>query len=516
MPGIPATIVFLFIVVAFSACSIPVIQRASESLKRIGPVQLLADIIFTTVFIYGTGASQSIFTPFLILPVIAGGLMFYRRGGLIPASAATILYGTMLGAEYLGFVPKYFQTTSYTGLPDLLTGSNQFAIYGITFFIIALISGKLAGRLRSAEKKLSLKVLELDRLSLLYKQIFDDILTGIITTNEHNYITSYNNAAEHITGYSQKEIQGRLFQDCFPAIKLTEEKERKVCTLTKKDNSSIRIGFSFSWLNMPVETSEQDQSRWKVITLQDISKIEAMERQMREAEKMATIGELSASIAHDLRNPLAAISGSAQILAIEEQNNPHTDNTQKTLVDIILRESKRMANTITEFLQFARPAEVNHEWFDVNKLFSEVIKELSPQHPLLTPDSITQETEPYLTCWGDRQQIQTVLKHLIANTLTITDTLQGTETTVRAYEQKNKKYTCIEVCDTGPGIPEDIHEKVFTPFFSTLENGTGLGLAIVKQIIDNHQGKIVITKDEAYNCIIRVLLPSPAITQEPV
>ncbi|MBV5318260.1 MAG: PAS domain-containing protein [Desulfobulbaceae bacterium] len=515
LPPLPVTATFLAFLYAFSIGSALLLQKRPWSGRRFGVIQLLADTLFTALLVYATGCSQSVFAPLLILPVIAGGLILYKTGGLILASAATLIYGAVLGCEYFGWVPEYFMTASYLAPGTLFPITNLFAIYGLIFFLAALLSGQLARRLRFTEEKLSKTALEYDRLSILYKQIFDDISTGIITTDQGDFITSYNQAAERITGYPLEEILGQPFNRCFSAITLQERQGRCVCNFQKFEGSVIRIGYSFSYLNMPVAGRGGDrQAQWKVITLQDISQIEQMERQMREAEKMAAIGELSASIAHDFRNPLAAISGSAQILTMEQANIAALDPaTFRTLLNIILRESNRMAKTITDFLQFARPAPIHHEWFDLNRLIDEVIAQLRSASNTVAANSIRKEIAGHLACWADRQQMQTILTHLLDNACVA---MGGQPGTVMIAGRESNGHSpggiCVEICDQGPGIPIELREKVFMPFFSTRTDGTGLGLAIVRQIIENHQGRIEIDRSTEYNCIMRITLPLPKIT----
>ncbi|WP_051305182.1 ATP-binding protein [Desulfogranum mediterraneum] len=516
-PPWPVNAAFLLLIALFSVGSVLLIRRPGMSLRRFGVIQLLADTLFTALLVYANGCSQSIFTPVFIVPIIAGGLILYRIGGLIPAASATLLYGTVLALELFGLVPPYFRDTPYQPLANFLAGSNLLAGYGITFFVIALVSGQLAGRLRHTEQELSKTTLEFDRLSLLYKQIFDDISTGIITTNQENYITSYNNAAQRITGYDKEEVLGRPCEQRFPELELESSHERNVCDFCKRDGSIIRVGYSLSHLHMPTKEPPPALSSWRVITLQDISTIEQMEQQVREAEKMAAIGELSASIAHDFRNPLAAISGSAQILAMEQDEASVADPTSRSLVGIILRESDRMAKTITDFLQFARPAEIKGEWFDLRRLVNEVIAaQPGPfnDETYCRPPKV--EIEANLHCWADRQQLQTVLSHLLENSRTSAGASGHGETAIRAGEISRGRlsYNTIEICDQGPGIPPELRERVFTPFFSTREDGTGLGLAIVKQIIENHQGRVEIDQDREYSCILRLLLPNPGITPQ--
>jgi two-component system sensor histidine kinase PilS (NtrC family) len=475
-------------------------------------MQLLADAVFTALFVYATGCSQSDFTALLILPVIAGGLILYRIGGLFLASAATFLYGGLLALEQLTLTPLYFLASSYKPPASFLTGVNLFAVYGLIFFLAALLSGQMARRLRVTEEKLSRTSLEFDRLSILYKQIFDDISTGIITTDESDFITSYNQAAERITGYPREKILGQPFNRCFPSIRLLEKQGRSVCDFQKADGVPIRIGYSFSYLNMPVQEERHDrQAKWKVITLQDISQIERMEQQMREAEKMAAIGELSASIAHDFRNPLAAISGSAQILTMEQNPLDTLDApTFKTLLGIILRESNRMARTITDFLQFARPAPIQPEWFDLNRLVDEVTTRLRAGTNTTAAGLIRKEIADHLDCWADRQQMQTILGHLLENACLAMGAGPGFIIVAAHEDSGNGQGTlCIEIRDQGPGIPEKLREKVFAPFFSSRTDGTGLGLAIVRQIVDNHQGRIEIDEAVPQGCIVRLHLPLP-------
>jgi two-component system sensor histidine kinase PilS (NtrC family) len=515
LPPLALTTVFLFGLYGFSIASALLLQKMFWTIRRFGIFQLCCDTLFTALLVYATGCSQSVFTPILILPVIAGGLILYKIGGLILAAAATLLYGGVLVCELAGWVPPYFWTTSYAKPATFLTGTNLFAIYGLIFFLTALLSGQLARRLRFTEEKLHKTTLEYDRLSVLYKQIFDDVSTGIITTDQNNFITSYNRAAERITGYSREQVLGQPFSRCFLGIILQDRHHhgRSVCDFEKKDGIQIRIGYSFSHLNMPLtQEAEALRARWQVITLQDISQIERMEQQMREAEKMAAIGELSASIAHDFRNPLAAISGSAQILAMEQSNISALDPaTFKSLLSIILRESGRMAKTITDFLQFARPATIQPEWFDLNRLVDEVISQLQSKSNTMATIGIRKEIDIHSNCWADRQQIQTILSHLLENASTALGGQQG-GIVVAAEETGDGSQggmLCIEIRDQGPGIPMELREKVFAPFFSNRANGTGLGLAIVRQIVENHGGTIAIDSSASYGCIMRLRLPLP-------
>lgn len=515
LPPLTVTLAFLSVVFIYSIGSVALLQSKTRHIRRFGLIQLLSDTIFAAVLVFGTGCSQSIFTSVFIFPVIAGGLILYRIGGLIPAAAATILLGIVLICEYLGFLPPFYAETNYIALTNSLSITNIFAVYGVTFFTMALLSGMVAGRLRSTEEELSKTSLQFDRLSRLYKQIFDDISTGIITIDDENTITSYNFAAEKISGFPADKIIGRSFDTFFPNIVLTEkEKGRQVADLKREDGNMIRVGYSFARLNLPTDTlpDEPECSNCKVITMQDISQVEKMEQQIRNAEKMAAIGELSAAIAHDFRNPLAAISGSAQLLAMDMADQSKADSTNQSLNDIILRESNRMAETITDFLQFARPTAITPEWFDLIRMVEETVNQLTCKNTRYQGCNIVVEIPDQLYCWADRQQLQTIVSHLLENScMASSQTLQPIVIKAREDKQQEQNVICIQVVDQGPGIAEEIREHIFTPFYSTREDSTGLGLSIVKQLLEHHNGAItILDRKEGAGCVVEICLPLPS------
>jgi len=519
VPSISTSVAFLAGLYGVTFGSALFLWKQCRFVRRFGLLQLCGDTCAIALLVYATGCSKSDFTSLLILPVIAAGLILYRRGGLFIAAVTTLAYGVVLATEYYHWLPAYFVFFPHVGRISLLSAANLFAVYGLLFFLTALLSGQLARRLRVTEERLQRTALEYDRLSILYKQIFEDISTGIITTDQSDFITSYNQAAERITGIAQEQVLGQPFIQCFPAMVLQETQGRHVCDFSKSDGSVIRIGYSFSFLNMPAQREqevkpEQDdggQTKWKVVTIQDISQIERMEQQVREAEKMAAIGELSASIAHDFRNPLAAISGSAQILAMELNDASTLDSaTCKTLMGIILRETDRMAKTITAFLQFARPAAIQPEWFDIDRLVDEILDRMQ-MSPNMIAGTVTKEIGAHAACWADRQQVQTVLAHLLDNACHAVAGHQG-NVVVAAGEGAGdgQGELWVEIRDQGSGIPQELRERVFTPFFSSRMDGAGLGLAIVRQIVENHGGKVELDDAPDYPCIVRVRLPMPS------
>jgi two-component system sensor histidine kinase PilS (NtrC family) len=504
---------FLSVVFIYSIGSAGLLQNRVIHLPRFGLFQLLSDTLFAALLVFGTGCSQSIFAPVFIFPVIAGGLNLNRIGGLISASAATILYGIVLASEYFGYIPPFYAQTNYVPMVNYLKMTNVFAVYGITFFTIALLSSMLAARLRSTEEALTVTSLQFDRLNQLYKQIFDDISTGIITVDDRNTVTSCNIASENITGFSADELVGRAFDIFFAGIILTEtDQSKQVADLIRKDKVVIRIRYTIATLNMPPDpvANKPGCTNCKVITMQDISELEMMEQHVRDSEKMAAIGELSAAIAHDFRNPLTAISGSAQILAMSNQSSE--DDTLKSLTDIITRESNRMEKTITEFLQFARPTQLNLEWINLDRTIRESVDQINDRRSHYQECTIVLDIPDHLDCWADERQLQTILVHLLENSCVASQkTLQPVVIKVRKETGSHHNQINIQVIDQGTGISREIRDKIFIPFFSTRENSTGLGMGIVKQLVEQHHGTLNIPQLGGAGCVVEICLPLPSL-----
>jgi two-component system, NtrC family, sensor histidine kinase PilS len=246
--------------------------------------------------------------------------------------------------------------------------------------------------------------------------------------------------------------------------------------------------------------------------MQDISEIERLEQQMRQAEKLAAIGRISAGIAHDFRNPLTAISGSAQVLANElTLPSSSVQKTNRALINIILRESDRLSHTISDFLKFARPESAEREWFALRKCLDEVIQ-VSKADPLWPASCTLQiEVDPSYSLWADQNQIFTVLNHLLHNALPFCP--QGAEIIrIEAEElnlSENQGEIILRIGDNGTGIEEENREKIFEPFFTKRVDGTGLGLAIVKQIVMAHHGTIEVGRYELGGALFTVHLPLP-------
>lgn len=502
IPPFYYVVTFIAGVYIYTICS-ALILKFIRRYSTFAYAQILIDVFLITILIYYSGGSQSIFTILYFFPIIAGSFILLRRGGLAPAAASTLAYATILVFEYSGFHPSFFEDFWYRPITDMRSALNLFSIHGLTFFITAILSALLSEKLRRTEKELVTTTLKYDQLSVLYEKIFDDIPSGIITVINQENIISCNPAAEKITGFSRDEIIGADISKVFPGLKLdTDMIIRPEVEITRKDGKNIPIGYSFAKLNMP-----GSEDKYEVITLQDLSTTKLMEKQILQAEKMATIGEMAAGIAHELRNPLAAISGASELL----DASGDIDSRNQGLMNIITRECARLQSTITDFLAFSKPVEPDKEFIPLLPLVKEMIQIL--QHTQDWPAECRPviDIPEKMDCWADPQQIHKVLLNLLHNSCIAIGNMAG-EIRIIARETEDDigaERTVLSIIDTGRGIPERIIDKIYEPFFTTRENGTGLGLSIVKQIISAHAGAITITSTENKGTTTEVWLPLP-------
>ncbi len=517
---LPQIHLFFFILLIYGTSilsSLVLLRSDSINPRRFGTKQILLDTFFVSILLYYSGGLHSIFTPIYFFPIIAGGLILPRLGGLIAAGAATLQYATVLALEYHRFFPDFLKVPFYDNGRDPLAMFNLFAVYGLTFFLAATLSSLFAGRLRKTEDALSDSVRDFDRLSLLYKQIFDDIRTGIITTDDSNSITTVNHAATLITGYSLQELRNTKFPNIFPNISFTNTGSRHSADLLRKDGKITRIGYSYAQLQYNqaregVTNKKENCNNCRVITIQDISEVERLQKKMQQTQKLAAIGRMSAGIAHDFRNPLTAISGSAQVLANElRQNHSSQHQANMDLITIILRESNRLSNTVSDFLKFARPEHAECDWFSFNRSLKEVV-EVAKAAPSWPEKCILDiQTKGVVDIWADQYQLFTILNHLLQNALSFTPI--GEEIIrIKAREIEDPSGTAtieITVEDNGPGIPPGKEEKIFEPFYTRRIDGTGLGLAIVKQMMGEHDGTIGVDKSSLGGAKFTVSFPLP-------
>ncbi|MFA5585846.1 MAG: ATP-binding protein [Saccharofermentanales bacterium] len=466
--GIPYLQTFLF------AIALPRVGR----LRLMVQVQIVWDLLFATLLIYVTGGIGSIFSFLFILIIVSSSVFLSRKEVLFVASAAVILYGSLLDLQFFGYLPRI----GYLQLPERIDGSQVFyAVFVnvIAFFLTALLSGTASERLRRSESALEKRLIDFEELDILNRAILSNITSGLMIINSSGEIRSFNAAASKITGFSLEEVYDRKVGDVFPHLHLFNREgdflvvPRGDARILNRFGQPLVLGYATSRVQDP-----QRGDLGLLITFQDLTQFKKMEEQLKRGDRLAAVGRLASGMAHEIRNPLASISGSVQLL----MENPHTADEDRRLMGIVVKEANRLSNLLTDFLVFARPKPPSPEEVSVSALLDELVGMLATD-PRFSRLEIRREYDSNLRMHLDRQQFYQALWNLVINSAEAMPhggrLLIGADRTGGIY---------IE--DTGAGIPETIRDRIFDPFFTTKESGTGLGLANVYAIVAAHGGRI--------------------------
>jgi two-component system, NtrC family, sensor histidine kinase PilS len=497
-----AVLYYVLLSVYFLAVIYRYLLSIFENLSFLGYLQTSIDIVLVTFLVYLTGGIDSGFSVLYHLTIISASILLYRRGGYLAASFASILYGTMLDMQYYDAF-FFARNKNFTAVQVLY----QVFINILSFYIVALLSGYLTERLRKTHQELHDKSIDFDDLRVLQEHILKSVGSGILTMDLSGNVTSWNRAAEQTTGYSSDEIKNR-WQDVFEnSIKelfghtdsLKERPFHFNAQVIKKEGDTAVFSMIASLLK-----DDANVVRGVILTFQDITKIIEMEERMRRQERLATVGSLAAGIAHEIRNPLAAISGSIQVL----QGELDLNDDNKRLMNIVVRETDRLNTIITEFLEYARPAGAQIAQIEFRSAMDETITLLKNSKNFQENIVITSDIDPHIALKGDPQRLRQVFWNLLINACQAMPTGGTLAITAVPYSPgENKATMClITIADTGRGIEGEDLAKIFDPFFTTKTEGTGLGLAIAYRIIDDHGGSIAVDSEpgKGTQCTIRL------------
>ena len=506
-----ALIVFTYAATILYALTLPHLVR-QEVLVPFAWAQIAVDFVIESVLIARTGGIESPFAVLYVISVTVASLVPRRRVGLLTASLCIILFGLLTNLQLYGL------TEAWGWLPhSRLTAAETlqaFGVYAMAFLVVGFLSGALADQLRTADQSLREKEQGLHRLQAFHENIVNSISSGVFTTDAHGLITSFNPAAEEATGYSSKQVQGRPWREVFnwqPGELENEGDENVSGSLRfeveckRADGNRLILGMTLGPLH------EQGETTGMVGVCKDLTQLRDLEEEMRRKEWLASLGEMSAGMAHEIRNPLGALAGAMQMLRKDSQ----ADETSQRLVEIAVREATRLNAIITEFLQYARPPALQLVECDLNKVLAETFDLV--QHEARARANITVVMVPCsgtLPAQVDQDQMKQVFWNLAVNAFDAMP--KGGQLTVatgcRKVDVVGRKAEVIEVSfhDMGGGIPKKNLDKIFLPFFTTKKSGSGLGLAAVHRIVDLHGGWIKVESEEGLGTRFGVCLPRTA------
>ncbi len=477
------------------------------ALRRINKVyrfaygQISFDTIFITILVYLTGGIESLFPLAYILSITGAGLVLSKRGTYVIASISGVLYGACLTLEYRGLIHPF--TTSG---PYLYSGQDilyRIFVYFLAFMIVAALVNHLGEELRAKGKELRQKQLDYAKLEAFHQNVVQSLDSGLITTDQSGRISFLNQTAYRILGINESTQASIDLDNLLSGLKAAcpidatrgEEISRRDETIfTRSDGEVIHLGLSRSPL--------KDMNRspvGSILIFQDITRIKEMEEQIKRADRMVSIGQMAAGIAHEIRNPLASLTGSIQVLKEEMSLGDGNQN----LMNIIIRESERLNRLVTDFLLFAQPPKNKFSAIVLNELVDETLQMLRNSPQFNGHISISRRFSCEARVLGDSDPLRQVFWNLFLNAV---QEMEGAgELTVRL--EREGGCAKLSVSDTGRGIDSRDIGKIFEPFFTTKESGTGLGLAIVHRIVETHGGQILVDSEVGRGTTFTLLLP---------
>jgi PAS domain S-box-containing protein len=358
---------------------------------------------------------------------------------------------------------------------------------------------------------------QLEKVYEFHRGIIQNISSGILTTDMQGKVTFINRAALEALGYVHRDIQEKEISVLFAnpqegkqimedALKKGVEYESRETHLLTKDKKVITVGFSITPLRIP----ESKENYGLIFIFRNIDYIASLRRQIERMDRLATLGELSAGIAHEIRNPLAGIKTSAQVL--EESFSPGDFRSQ--LISRIVKEIDRSNELLKRFFHFAKPSKPKQDFYNIEMIVDGVYLLMANRLKKNNIKFTTKFADNTPQVYIDESQIEQVILNLFLNALEAMK--NGGELTVEtgveervnlSQFQQSGRAVFVRVTDTGIGIPKDKVEKVFNPFYTSKSDGVGLGLSISSRLLEENGGKIELHSEEGKGCSFVVFLP---------
>ena len=468
-------------------------------------LQLVGDSLVVTFFVRITGGLDSPVSFLYLVPVAVAALLLHRGGALTVAVASLGFYS---GLILLAPGWDLFGTPSTVSLRHDPGRVVYFVLAHLgAMLAVALLSSYLAERFRAQGRELVERRGAVARLQALNENIIESINSGLITTDLSGKGNFINRGGAEITGLSQVDVEGRHVEELLGlAAGQLHEIRRKLLAHRRfrfekwfetTDGRRIFMGIAVS--NLYDKTGHP---LGYILIFQDLTEIHALEQEVRLHERMVALGEMAAGMAHELRNPLAAISGSVQYLKGDLKPSGETLD----LMDIILRESDRLEQAIRDFLTFARPGPFASERIDLVRLLEDQVKLLRKSREFRDGHAIeTHHTHETMYCEIDANRMKQVFWNLATNALKAMP--DGGTLSIEAAWSADDRHVEVGFIDQGVGMDEEQQSKYFQPFSSSFAEGTGLGAAIVYRLVEEHGGRIHLDSDKNRGTRVSVELP---------
>ncbi len=472
------------------------LYEKAKTIKYFLASQIIYDIFFTTSLIFYTGPYDSIYIIFYFLNVLFAAFLFHSRGALLAALFSGALFVLLVWIHSDSIFPE-----KRLSILTILTA----------LIAMALLSGQLIEELQKTRKHVS-------ALEGLGEEIVERLDSGLIGLDTNDSVIKMNKTTQNLLGIPSAEIfYGKKLREVLPYLgDYKKSGIREIVIQGKKSRILL------NHVALP-----ENQS---MILLKDLSSILELEDQVRLNEHLAVIGRLVTGIAHEIRNPVASLSGAAQLLLSkptldsvaftsckssgeesERERDVDATKNKETLLKIILRETERVDRLVSQLLQFSRPIVLKKEQINLTKIVQECIETIRTRedYQSLKIEVFNKIKNPLIT-QGSSDQLYEVFTNLLVNALQAFSEELGKnkKPTITIEGEKTSGYIKIVVSDNGPGIAPEHKIRAFEPFFTTKPQGVGLGLAQVHKIIREHFGKIELESSIGHGACFKIFLPA--------
>ena len=459
--------------------------------------QLAFDAAFTSLLVLLTGGLDSIFAFIYIFVVLEGAMTLYRRGAVLGTLSALLLFAVVVTIQFMG-------VSDFIEKPDPGRSTLSFFMYGTGLSLVAYLASTLAETARKTGRELASTEDALSKLQELQTTILRSLPAGLVMVDGQGRAEYANESAHAILGLAPDGMVGRTLSELVPAIAAAwrergdaqaelPARERFEGNFVRGNGTVARLGFSFA----PLSASGQHPGT--LIVFQDVTDIVRLKESVERAERLATIGKFAAGLAHEVRNPLASICTSVDIL----KESLHPPENLQRLMDNVVKESERLDRLISEFLSYARPRELTRVEDDLSQLSLGVV-EVFRTEAQARGCELSLSIEPEVFAVFDADRLKQVLWNLLRNALEAVPPGTGK---IGLTLRTRAGWVQLSVSDNGRGVPTDQQRRIFDPFFTTKERGTGLGLPISHSIVEAHGGRMLISSQPGQGTELTVMLP---------
>ncbi len=468
-----------------------------RDLDRFAWLQTTTDIVLAAVVVQMSGGTDSGFVSLYLIAVLGAATMGGVRETWAAAGACLLIYGTTSAAEALTILEPLSLGRGTRALLPLEAGVT-FARTGAALIGVAVLSSFL-------NKQLASSTIQVGDLRAMNENILRSLPSGLVATDIEDRVIYFNPIARAILDLTDEDLRlpvGELLPGIEPRLRAatagprgsTGPHGRSELQLTTRAGQRVFVGLSCSILR-----DGQGEPVGKLINFQDVTRMHELAEQVRRGERLAAVGGLAASVAHEIRNPLAAISGSAELLTTAP-----LEHDDARLVKIIARESTRLSGLIADMLAFTRPRKPQRAEVALERVARETLENFraDPTNENVDVELFASEAPPVRV---DPAQLSQVLWNLLRNAAEAMEGRGYIELRIRARDDEHVE---LLVTDEGPGIPSEQVDRVFDPFFTTKERGTGFGLAIVHRVIEDNGGSVELSSTPGEGTTFALRFPS--------